>query len=726
MSQYAASGELGSEFGLIALRKRSIARVVVALGVAALAFLYTAPIAGAFVVNGPARVHALDALTIPTLRFPVLKTHVAPSAQTAGPAAPTHFFHTQHQNAVPAAHSATRLVHTGAIAARRNWIAPAALVSNRYGPAASSSPTPQSSAPADASTPVSSNVGGEPTGFDTAATQSADTPSSDTTATSVTPAPVATTAPATTAAATAHEHGDLDAADPASTDTAAASATTDPPAESAVTPPADTTEPASADPSTVADSPAPSSDAAATSTDPAATPAATDTSVDTTASSSDATATAPATSAAATSAPAVDTTAPAADPAPAATTPAASTTVAPAPLSLSGTDVALASDGTSLTVTVDGATTTQLLDGISSVQVASSTLTIDAAEGAIAAPIAFDGASLVIVNSPTASDWTVNGDGTGSVAGGGVTSITFTHVTHLSGGGSADTLHGPAADSAWTIDGANAGSVGGVAFTGFENLAGAPNNKDTFTLAPGGSVSGLVDGGDGGFDSLVVSGQRGSVVSNPSGPHSGTLLLDGAKLAYAGLEPIDVSGTDIVYNGADIGGSTEVLDKDLIQVAPGTAAGTIQIRDCLIVGCTGSGAGSFPPDQAEVHTFTIAGTHSLTINGGLGGDTVEFTGDYLVPGSSLTVNAEHIKVDSGVTINVGTAVGNDINFNAVYKDNGLSLLGLTTTIPVPRRRRPCRHQQRVAHRQQAQPDRLVGEPEHDGQRCPHRISRAAT
>ena len=69
----------------------------------------------------------------------------------------------------------------------------------------------------------------------------------------------------------------------------------------------------------------------------------------------------------------------------------------------------------------------------------------------------------------------------------------------------------------------------------------------------------------------------------------------------------------------------------------------------------------------------------MTINGGLGTDTVEFTGDYLVLSSNLTVNAEHIKVDPGVTVNVGTG---DITFNAVYKDNGISLLGITTTIPV--------------------------------------------
>ena len=75
-------------------------------------------------------------------------------------------------------------------------------------------------------------------------------------------------------------------------------------------------------------------------------------------------------------------------------------------------------------------------------------------------------------------------------------------------------------------------------------------------------------------------------------------------------------------------------------------------------------------------------TTDVTITGGLGTDTVEFTGDYLVPSSSLTVNAEHIKVDSGITINVGTGASHDINFNAIYKDNGISLLGITTTTPV--------------------------------------------
>ena len=81
----------------------------------------------------------------------------------------------------------------------------------------------------------------------------------------------------------------------------------------------------------------------------------------------------------------------------------------------------------------------------------------------------------------------------------------------------------------------------------------------------------------------------------------------------------------------------------------------------------------------ELSYFVISSATSVTIDGGLGVDKVEFTGDYLTPGASLTVNSETILVDAGVTINTGSA---DITFNAITKDNGISLLGITSTIPI--------------------------------------------
>src|SRR5581483_10409644 len=331
---------------------------------------------------------------------------------------------------------------------------------------------------------------------------------------------------------------------------------------------------------------------------------------------------------------------------------------------------AVVNGGTSaLAITVDGQTTYRTPASVSSLDAKGPALVIDVNQGSIAAPIPYDGASLSLVHSASASDWTVAGDGTGTVSGGGVASISFKNTTQLAAGGPNDTLHGPAADSTWKIDAPGGGTVAGTSFSGFESLAGAPGNEDTFVLEPSGALAGVADGGPGGYDSLVVDGQRGSIVSNPADAHSGTLVIDGVPFRYAGLEPIDISAANVTFNGADVTGSTEAGDKDLIKVSPGSS-GSIQIQDR-------DPTDTF--DLAEVHTFTISGTSSVTINGGHDTDTVRFTGDYNVPNSNLTVNAEHIKVDPGVTIDVGTG---NISLNAVYKDNGLSFFGITTTIPV--------------------------------------------
>ena len=80
---------------------------------------------------------------------------------------------------------------------------------------------------------------------------------------------------------------------------------------------------------------------------------------------------------------------------------------------------------------------------------------------------------------------------------------------------------------------------------------------------------------------------------------------------------------------------------------------------------------------SEHQLFTIAGTSSVTINGGAGIDTVEFlAADYELSGVSLTVNAETIKVDDGTTLNLGSG---DLTLNADLSDDGFSLLGITTT-----------------------------------------------
>ena len=73
----------------------------------------------------------------------------------------------------------------------------------------------------------------------------------------------------------------------------------------------------------------------------------------------------------------------------------------------------------------------------------------------------------------------------------------------------------------WWLEGNGAGTVavgGGITFSGIENLTGAPGNSDTFAVDAGGSVWGLIDGGEGGFDTLELVGadRSGLTLTNTS------------------------------------------------------------------------------------------------------------------------------------------------------------------------------------------------------------------
>ena len=119
-------------------------------------------------------------------------------------------------------------------------------------------------------------------------------------------------------------------------------------------------------------------------------------------------------------------------------------------------------------------------------------------------------------------------------------------VVTLRGQGGDDTLVGPAADTTWVVDGADSGEVAGVRFAAIENLRGQSDNQDYFIVTATGSLTGVLDGGEGGFDSMELSGGTYDSVSYVAfDAHSGTVERDGNLLTYAGLEPInDNSDTD--------------------------------------------------------------------------------------------------------------------------------------------------------------------------------------
>ena len=102
------------------------------------------------------------------------------------------------------------------------------------------------------------------------------------------------------------------------------------------------------------------------------------------------------------------------------------------------------------------------------------------------------------------------------LGGAGNDSVSFDTATlprgvtfRFDGGAGLNTIIGPAADTTWALTGADSGSYAGVTSVHIRDIRGSPDNKDTFVLEPGGSVSGLLDGCARGHDTLVVAGRRG-------------------------------------------------------------------------------------------------------------------------------------------------------------------------------------------------------------------------
>jgi hypothetical protein len=257
-------------------------------------------------------------------------------------------------------------------------------------------------------------------------------------------------------------------------------------------------------------------------------------------------------------------------------------------------------------------------------------------------------------------NWQLTGANSGAASG--AVNVGFSNIQNLVGGAGWDVLDGPISDTTWSVTGNGSGTAAGVGFTGFERLVGAANNQDTFVFSPGGAISGGIDGGAGGFDTLVLNGNYDTVVMNPTDGSSGSVTLDGNTIQYAGLEPIMNTGTvaNMVFDLPD--GSTAAV------LSAATTAGFLTLSD---------------PGSAETTTFRDP-TGSLTINLGQGvitGNTLTIqsldsafaaglivasqdagsiadaiTGSFFIPLSNNTVNVDtNVSTDGGeFSINAAT------------------------------------------------------------------------
>jgi len=231
-----------------------------------------------------------------------------------------------------------------------------------------------------------------------------------------------------------------------------------------------------------------------------------------------------------------------------------------------------------------------------------------------------------------------------------------------------DTLIGPDLDSQWRITGLDSGVVGDVQFKNIENLTGGVDNEDTFTFdaESGGELSGVVEGGAGGFDIVEIDGGNfNTVIYTAIGPDSGSIDLDGNVIDYSGMEPLANSGTaaDVIIN------ATSGVDEIRIQNDLFTP-GNIQII---------SENGSFET------TSIPTPSNSLTINGGDGNDIITVNTLSLFDTSSRTLiingGADNDILDAtdfgeDVTLQGGT--GDDILIGGEGDDTYIGGAGIDT------------------------------------------------
>ncbi|MCP3913837.1 MAG: hypothetical protein GY713_23190, partial [Actinomycetia bacterium] len=216
-------------------------------------------------------------------------------------------------------------------------------------------------------------------------------------------------------------------------------------------------------------------------------------------------------------------------------------------------------------------------------------------------------------------------------------------------------------DRRWVIDGDNAGTVDNIAFQGVENLVGGSDNQDTFVFDSNGRLSGLVDGGSGGYDSLIYD--SGSVVDRTSyvatGPDSGVLEFSSGRIEFAGLEP--VIDTGIVANRTIDG--TAVNDQLVLELDPDNP-GNYRLRSVN--------------GTMESLSF-LAPSDSLTIRMGGGDDSLAITDDF-APGAGLDftvlgeAGADTVTISAGVTVATRAFGGADPLTDASIGDSGNLLI----------------------------------------------------
>ena len=228
----------------------------------------------------------------------------------------------------------------------------------------------------------------------------------------------------------------------------------------------------------------------------------------------------------------------------------------------------------------------------------------------------------------------------------------------IGGASAADTLNGGIAGSTFSITANRAGSIDGVAFSGFETLAGA-SGADTFNIVDGGAV-------------LAVSGGSGNDTLNWGGTSTArsVTLNSGDLSGYSGTEASvgQFSGIDTLAGSS--GATTDALTglaADAIWTV-GTAADRSYVSSSRVLTFRNF---EMLTGGSLVDTFNVTGSTTATINAGAGNDRIVLSAGAVLTGSvqggagTDTLDTTAISGAAFTLVSAGSTDGFNVTFGNV-------------------------------------------------------------
>ncbi|WP_156177555.1 beta strand repeat-containing protein, partial [Crocosphaera watsonii] len=262
------------------------------------------------------------------------------------------------------------------------------------------------------------------------------------------------------------------------------------------------------------------------------------------------------------------------------------------------------------------------------------------------------------------------------------------------GGEGSDSLMGTQLNSLWEIEGENSGNLNQyILFEDLENLIGEEDNQDTFILKEGASLSGVLDGGEGGYDVLEIEGTTyESVTYTAFDAHSGTVNLDGNLIEFAGLEPVTIDGDadDMTIDLSSLDGVSSSDDQATLLNAATDGQITLRSDNSTFEHTTfnnptnsltiklGGGDDSLTVeslDDAFSADLIISGDDNNLLNLDDPGDSVTFVSDLYLNGGNLEVTAETITVNDGVTISTRQVASDHVSGDSTGDSGYIYFIG---------------------------------------------------